>query len=176
MLEWAERAAVTARSTTSETVAMNNDDRARVLARFWSKVNKTDTCWLWTGARVPSNGVEYGSFHLGPRKTTRAHRAAYLLLVGEIPDGLTLDHLCGTLLCVRPDHLEPVTLRQNILRGGGPAAIHARQDVCGRGHPFSEENTHIRKGGWRACKTCRRVSNRAAKARVAKRSMNEGVK
>jgi len=83
--------------------------------RFWSKVNKTNTCWLWEGT-VENTG--YGSFAVSHTKGVLAHRLAYELSVGEIPSGLTLDHLCRVRNCVNPDHLEPVTCAENIRRGG----------------------------------------------------------
>lgn len=91
-------------------------DTSPLEARFWPKVNKTDSCWLWTGAKT---GAGYGMIrevgHGG--KMLMAHRVAYELLVGPIPEGLFLDHLCRTPLCVNPAHLEPVTCRENMRRG-----------------------------------------------------------
>src|SRR5688500_4996363 len=80
---------------------------------FWAKVDKTSTCWLWTGARHP---LGYGHVRYGNR-TSAAHRVAWELINGPIPEGLTLDHLCRVPACVRPDHLEPVTHRENVRRG-----------------------------------------------------------
>lgn len=81
--------------------------------RFWAKVEKSDSCWLWTGALFPSNG--YGALHLDGAAVP-AHRVSYELNVGPIPDGLTIDHLCRVRACVRPDHLEPVTQAENLRR------------------------------------------------------------
>lgn len=83
-------------------------------ARFWAKVDKTETCWLWTAAIRRRSG--YGVFSHQAR-TMLAHRFAYELLVGPIPDGLVIDHLCRVRHCVNPDHLEPVTQRENLRRG-----------------------------------------------------------
>ena len=69
--------------------------------RFWEKVNKTDTCWLWTGAKLRTG---YGSIRID-QKSVRAHRVAYELVVGPIPDGLLILHSCDTPLCVNPAHL-----------------------------------------------------------------------
>lgn len=69
-------------------------------------------CWLWTGT-IERTG--YGRFWLGGRQEI-AHRASYALLIGPIPEGLTIDHLCRVRACVNPDHLEPVTLAENIRR------------------------------------------------------------
>ena len=83
--------------------------------RFWSKVDKLGdrwACWLWTGATMEG----YGQFSYAGQSQL-AHRLAYTELVGPIPGGMTLDHLCRTRACVNPLHLEPVTNRENILRG-----------------------------------------------------------
>lgn len=128
--------------------------------RFWSKVEKTETCWLWKGTKSKSTSDIYGAF---PRKidgktaVRRAHRVAYELVKGPIPDGLVIDHLCRNPLCVNPDHLEPVTQQENTLRGIGPSAKNAVKTECDKGHPFDDENTYWYKG-YRACKECKRES------------------
>ena len=88
------------------------------MTRFWSKVRKTSGCWLWTGA---TNADGYGTFHVdrfnGRQRVAYAHRIAYSLLRGPVPDGLELDHaVCGTRRCVNPDHLDPVTHAVNMQR------------------------------------------------------------
>lgn len=86
--------------------------------RFWAKVDGAGICWEWTGA-ISDTG--YGVFHRGHGlKKTNAHRACWEMLVGTIPEGLVLDHLCRNRRCVNPDHLEPVTERENIRRGASP--------------------------------------------------------
>lgn len=84
--------------------------------RFWEKVEKggPDDCWLWTANKTAPNG--HGRF-LGPDGQIMAHRYAYEALVGPIPEGLVIDHLCRVRLCVNPDHLEPVTAEENTRRG-----------------------------------------------------------
>ena len=90
------------------TVCMTNINLSET-ERFWLKVNKTDACWLWTGA-VGGNG--YGNF--GIRSwTTQAHRYSYELLVGPIPNDMILDHTCFRPLCVNPGHLRLATRKQN---------------------------------------------------------------
>lgn len=126
-----------------------------VVARFWAKVDRNGPggCWLWTAATA----VGYGHFSWGPhsaRKQVKAHRLAYELLVGPIPDGLTIDHLCRVTRCVNPAHLEPVTMRVNTLRGYGPSAINARRTRCIRGHRLSGDNLIIDWAGRRQCRTC----------------------
>src|SRR6266496_2265386 len=101
---------------------MLNDTEALdgLVTRFWAKVDRSGgsrACWLWTG-KTGRDG--YGRIGLGGRGAlvrVRAHRFAYELLIGPIPDGLQIDHLCRVRHCVNPAHLEPVTQRENILRG-----------------------------------------------------------
>ncbi len=133
------------------------------LLRFAKFVLVSNGCWLWTGAQ---QGGGYGAFWKPSDDEPRlvpAHRAAYQLMVGPIPEGLTLDHLCRTRLCVRPSHLEPVSRGENVLRGVGVSAQHARQTHCLRGHEFSEENTYWWRGE-RHCRICRRAHNWPRKA------------
>lgn len=89
---------------------------------------------------------------------TLAHRFAYEL-IQPVPDGLELDHLCRNRRCVRPDHLEPVTHRENVLRGQNPMASQARRTECPVGHPYSPDNT-IREGNRRRCLICRTAQQR----------------
>ena len=121
--------------------------------RFWSKVDRTDQdgCWPWLAY---TNGDGYGVFNIDNRTPVRAHRVAYELLVGPIPDGLTLDHLCRNWACCNPAHLEPVPNRTNVLRGIGKTAANAAKSVCKRGHPFAGENLHITEDGKRRCRAC----------------------
>ena len=94
-------------------------------------------CWEWTGAK---GRCGYG--HMNINGVTRvAHRIGYELLVGQIPGGMTLDHLCRNRACVRPDHLSPATHRDNTLRGDGPTAQNSRKTHCPRGHEYTSENT-----------------------------------
>ncbi|WP_082495325.1 HNH endonuclease signature motif containing protein [Aeromicrobium sp. Leaf291] len=125
--------------------------------RFWQKVRKTQTCWLWT-AQVSNQG--YGSFYVRLPKgwrIRRAHRVAWWLLRGPVPGELVLDHICRVRRCVNPDHLEVVTPSTNTLRGIGPTAINARKTHCKRGHEFTPENIIPQNGGrYRACRQCAR--------------------
>jgi len=107
--------------------------------RFWSKVvfPEDSDCWLWA-ASINNNG--YGEFWAGD-KYVKAHRWAYEYLIGPIPAGLTIDHLCRNRACVNPAHLEPVTLRINLLRGNTFQARNAAKTHCESGHSFDLFNT-----------------------------------
>jgi hypothetical protein len=114
-------------------------------------------CWLWTG-RLMSGG--YGSLSADGR-TQFAHRYIYESLVGEIPKGLELDHLCRVRSCVNPEHLEPVTARENMLRSPiAITAINARKTQCPYGHEYTT-TTQVagrNKGRvQRTCLTCKRL-------------------
>lgn len=129
-------------------------DPMATIARFLRHVNKTESCWEWTGTLFsPKN---YGAFHLpvpGRRKwrAALAHRVSYELFHGPIPENFTIDHLCRNHRCVNPDHLEAVTNKENILRGEGLTAKHARKSACPFGHEYTP-----RKSGGRKCLTCER--------------------
>ena len=126
--------------------------------RFWPKVRAISSgCWEWQSTK---SSAGYGYFYAHP-KSVPAHRFAYELLVGPIPDRLTLDHLCRNRACVNPLHLEPVTLHENILRGVGISARHARQTHCKNGHPYDLFNTHIGPDNSRRCRMCNMLWKRA---------------
>lgn len=118
---------------------------------FWKRVRKTDTCWLWIG---PLDAAGYGSVSFAD--TSSAHRMAWVLSRGKIPDGLELDHLCRVRRCVNPEHLEPVTHAENMRRAAPFRLPPPRQLVCVRGHLLAEGNLLRRKAraGHRECLTC----------------------
>lgn len=89
-----------------------------VSERFWSKVDKSGDCWLWTGARYMGTG--YGRFNPSSGKTEGAHRFAYRDTYGAIPPGHHIDHLCFNRACVNPAHLRAVTQQQNNQHQRGP--------------------------------------------------------
>lgn len=124
--------------------------------RLWAKIQKVDGCWLWTGH---IDRLGYGRVRIGGKNgvTGTAHRFMYELLVGPVPDGLTLDHLCRNRACCNPSHLDPVTQRENVLRGAGIAARRARQTHCIHGHEFTPENTKVDAKGNRRCRECARI-------------------
>lgn len=98
-------------------------------------------CWNWLGTSTP-NG--YGTFG-GTAKyldTNSAHRIAYMLEYGPIPEGLVIDHTCKNRLCVNPAHLEAVTQQVNATRGDSPIMEAYRENRCTRGHIRTPENTY----------------------------------
>lgn len=127
-------------------------------------------CHVWTGH---TNQAGYGAVSINGQRYY-AHRLAYELLVGPVPEGLHIDHTCHTndesclggpscphRACVNPDHLEPVTPAENTRRGAP-----ARRTHCPQGHEYTPDNTQrrARKGGKRECKTCNRERSRATLA------------
>ncbi len=124
--------------------------------RFWEKVDKTSDCWLWT-ASLDAKG--YGWFMVD-QTMRRAHGVAYRLVIGPVPDGSELDHLCRVRRCVNPVHLEPVRHAENNRRADhsthghdAMGAIHRAKTQCPYGHPYNDLNTY-RWRGKRSCRTC----------------------
>ena len=123
-------------------------------ALFWAKVDKSGDCWLWMAAKDEKG---YGRFTPAPGKGMAAHRWIYERTVGPIPVGYTIDHLCRVHGCVRPDHLEPVTRKENVLRGFGFTANQARQSTCYRGHQLDGKGKRRDGRTYRYCLTCKRT-------------------
>lgn len=131
------------------------DGSARIatpMEKFFKRVDKTSSCWLWTG-RVDEWGYGRHSSTHGPQ-TVLAYKWLWESLNGPVPSGRQLDHLCRTPACVRPDHLEPVTPRVNNLRSDNVSGVNARKTHCLRGHEFTAENTYWRRSGGRDCRAC----------------------
>lgn len=121
--------------------------------RFWEKVDKCgdEECWPWLASL---NDAGYGQIAIDGRPH-RAHRVSYELMVGPIPDGLVLDHLCRNRQCVNPRHLEPVTDKINIQRAA-PFRAYEQRTSCPSGHEYTPENTRIDTEGYQRCRTCER--------------------
>ena len=133
--------------------------RRPVEKRFWESVEKREGCWEWLGRKDRQGyGVVRIIIHY-EEKLFQAHRFAYELAKGPIPEGLTLDHLCRNRGCVNPAHLEPVPMVVNTMRGYGVGAVNSRKQFCPRGHPLTEENLVVWKGH-RKCLICKRERDR----------------
>lgn len=133
---------------------------ANMRSKIMVSVDQVETngsvCWEWTGA---TNSKGYGSVTAGVKgKTLLAHRRAYMELVGPIPKGLTIDHLCFNIICMNTDHMEPVT------RGENSRRALARQTHCKRGHLLSGDNlrltTRLTGLTYRVCIACTRLARR----------------
>ena len=137
-----------------------------VAVRMARKILVTESgCWDWQGPVAPDGygRMMVGSRTTGERRTALAHRLSWEEANGPIPAGLQLDHLCRNRRCVNPAHLEPVTQRENILRGTGTAAINARKTHCPAGHEYTPENTYTYRSG-RDCKACAAAKGRRRRA------------
>lgn len=140
--------------------------------RLLSNIRVLDNgCWQWVGRK---NLRGYGMIpHKG--RTRPAHRAVYEFFNHcVVPKHLQMDHLCRVPSCVNPDHLEPVTPRENTLRGNTAARFNAEKLTCHRGHEFTSENTTV-KNGHRICKACRRIYNNEIYQRRYSAQVNDGL-
>lgn len=120
-----------------------------ILTRINERLDKTGECWIWQGTTKP---MGYGTIHYD-KKPRLVHRLNYQLLVGEIPVGLELDHLCRNRACANPEHLEPVEHRVNIKRS--PICGKPKQTHCIHGHEMFESEK-----GLRYCKTCKKIRDK----------------
>jgi hypothetical protein len=134
--------------------------------RILSNIEINDEeCWIWQG-KLDGNGYARTSYIRQDgyyRRSGYAHIASYLVFIGTYPLELKLDHLCRVPACVNPHHLEPVTQRENILRGLSCFAINVRKTHCVAGHEYTPENTFIRMVNGnpnRRCRTCKRESEK----------------
>lgn len=153
-----------------------------VISRLWKKVDKNGPipsyrpelgpCWIWSGTL---NAYGYGVINVN-YKIKQCHRVSYELAKGEIPAGLTADHLCRVPTCVNPDHLEAVTRGINVLRGVAFSAINARKTHCNAGHPLTGDNLYVNGQPGRRCRACtlrgQRRRNYPELANVPVKNMN----
>lgn len=117
---------------------------------FWKRVGKSDECWSWKG-KIGKQGYGRCTVRIKGVIYQLPHRVAYTLLAGQVPLGLTLDHLCFNKLCVNPAHLEPVTIAENIYRAT------LKRTHCKHGHPY-KENAFTNSNGNRECHICRKAT------------------
>lgn len=150
--------------------------RERLLSK--TVINRETGCWEWTAYRTRDG---YGIIGVEGHRTARAHRVAYELIEGPIPEGLQLDHLCRVRYCINPAHLEPVTSRENTMRSPiSLTAISAAKTHCPAGHEYTLENTRYQANG-RVCRECGRehgrrwYATRGRAARAAVRAAEDGA-
>lgn len=137
-------------------------EKATIFERLFARVVKqADGCWIWTGAL---NKAGYGAIG-GGGKVFRTHRVMYEHLVGPIPDGLQLDHLCRVRACCNPAHLEPVTNHENWMRGQHRVVTVIRDGICQRGHVLAESGSYVRRNGGILCRVCVLANNKAYRDR-----------
>lgn len=125
-------------------------------------VDEETGCWVWQGTRTRL-GQGYGTIRVGDGKQL-AHRVSYELFVGPIPEGLVMDHFhCERVDCVNPNHVRPVTQRENVLRSETVTALHLAKTHCPRGHEYSGSNLIVDRRGQRDCRECRNHCRPAAR-------------
>lgn len=131
--------------------------QVRIAARFWSRVKKGDGCWLWCGTRSTRG---YGQFTI-LRKPSAAHRVAWELVRGPIPEGVDVCHHCDNPPCVNPDHLFIGTrsdnMRDAVRKGRLVPPINVSKSHCRHGHALTPENSYFRADGSRSCRECGRI-------------------
>lgn len=142
----------------------NQHFQVSIQKRIFGGIEKTADCWLWKGSPRPNGycAIWY------KQRSRLAHRLVYEILVGPIPEGLTIDHLCGNKRCVNPDHLEPVTQKENTLRAQKKAGILSAKTHCPQGHEYTEGNTN-RSCRRRRCLTCHREREASRRLRMKER-------
>lgn len=123
--------------------------------RFWESImpEPNSGCWIWVG-NLEKDG--YAKFFTN-KQYNRAHRFSYEQFVGEIPEGLEIDHKCSIRCCVNPTYMEAVTHQENVKRGL-TGIVNRSKTKCPQGHPYSGANLYVMPNGGRVCKICRRAS------------------
>lgn len=135
-----------------------------ILDRIMDKVEITDACWLWRGTIVRGYGQVFRARDDDGRiRTVRVHREMYRMCVGNIAEGLEIDHLCNHPRCVNPDHLEPVTPQENVRRSILRTPTRPRKS-CPKGHALVGVNLVISPTGRRRCRACRDDYNKHGRA------------
>lgn len=136
--------------------------------RFWPKVDKSGDCWLWTGATYPSG---YGEF-MFDTSIVAAHRAAWRLTRGSIPEGTLVLHRCDVRACVNPAHLflgsQLDNMRDMAHKGRGVRPPNPWLTICKNGHVRTPENTKVSARGETLCRICLAAS--IARATAARRA------
>lgn len=137
-----------------------------MLNRFFSKINKTDSCWIWISA-TSHNG--YGVFWLNGGNI-RAHRLSYKIHNGDIPEYIHVLHRCDNRICVNPDHLFLGTHSDN-MKDMVIKKRHYRQSIthCPSNHPYSKENTRLSNRGSRLCLECDKIKHRELRVKFNNR-------
>lgn len=134
--------------------------RASAEERFWRKVKAESAqgCWIWTGAQ--SKG--YGYFFIKKGKQKGSHVWVYERFFGTVSKGFEVHHTCENPLCVNWSHLKALSKQDHLMLSNNPWIINKNKTHCSRGHPFSKENTYIKKDGCRDCKECHRIRHRVS--------------
>lgn len=120
-------------------------------------------CWIWQCSGT-ADGYACAEFPGGMR--AYPHRVSYREFVGEIPENMSIDHICKNRKCCNPKHLQVLSIKENILLGSGVAAKNSKKTHCDRGHAFNEFNTRIAASGKRSCKVCKLITSAKRKLEI----------
>lgn len=141
---------------------------ASVIRRIFQKIEWPPDmwlgCWIWKASKIKGYG------YIGNSRLKYVHRETYRFFIGDVPNGKELDHRCRETACVNPWHLEPVTHKENCLRGVSPAAIRAKQTECVHGHPLEVNPS---RPSTRFCRTCKHLADARYRRRLGKQTWEE---